>query len=127
MKYDDTELKNRGIEYSAAVPFEKCEVINERKLGALEKRFTPRSVIVFLVPYYTGEEKRNISKYAIGKDYHLFMRGLFDDVCPRMSQIYGASFCGMADSAPINEVKAAAYAGLGMRGDNGMLINKTYG
>ena len=127
MKYDDTELKNRGIEYSAAVPFEKCEVINERKLGALEKRFAPRSVIVFLVPYYTGEEKRNISKYAIGKDYHLFMRGLFDDVCPRMSQIYGASFCGMADSAPINEVKAAAYAGLGMRGDNGMLINKTYG
>ena len=48
MKYDDTELKNRGIEYSAAVPFEKCEVINERKLGALEKRFTQPSL-----PYST--------------------------------------------------------------------------
>ena len=33
----------------------------------------------------------------------------------------------MADSAPINEVKAAAYAGLGVQGDNGMLINEKYG
>ena len=44
-----------------------------------------------------------------------------------LSEKYGALFCGYADSAPINEVKAAAYAGLGMRGDNGMLINEKYG
>lgn len=33
----------------------------------------------------------------------------------------------MADSAPINEVRAAACAGLGLQGDNGMLINEKYG
>ena len=127
MRFDDGCLRERGIEYSAAVPFEACGIINERKLGVLKKRMTPMSVIVFLVPYFTGEENRNISKYAISEDYHLFMRGLFDEVCPLLSENYGKSFCGMADSAPINEVKAAVYAGLGMQGDNGMLINEKYG
>lgn len=127
MKYVDTELKKHGVEFCAAVPFEKCAVINERKLGALKKSLTPRSVIVFLAPYYCGEEKRNISKYAVSRDYHLFMRGLFDAACPALSEKYGGRFVGMADSAPINEVKAAVYAGLGMRGDNGMLINEKYG
>ena len=127
MIFYDGYLKNFGIEYSAVVPFSACGIINERRLGALKKRLDPVSVIVFLVPYYAGEEKRNISKYAISKDYHLFMRRLFDDVCPAYGAKYGANFCGMADSAPINEVKAAAYAGLGVLGDNGMLINEKYG
>ena len=127
MKYDDTYLRSYGIEYSGVVPFDICDVINEIKYCALKKWFDPRSVIVFLVPYYTGEERRNISKYAISRDYHLFMRELFGRACPALSEKYGALFCGYADSAPINEVKAAAYAGLGMRGDNGMLINEKYG
>ncbi len=55
------------------------------------------------------------------------MRVLFDEVCPLLSEKYGKNFCGMADSAPINEVRAAAYAGLGLQGDNGMLINEKYG
>lgn len=127
MKFDDGLFKDCGIEYSAVVPFDKCGIINERRLGALKKRLDPKSVIVFLVPYYAGEEKRNISKYAVSKDYHLFMRRLFDGICPVLSEKYGADFCGMADSAPINEVKAAAYAGLGVLGDNGMLINEKHG
>ena len=127
MKFDDGCLRERGIEYAAAVPFDTCAVINERRLGVLKKRLLPASVIVFLVPYYVGEEKRNISKYAASRDYHVFMRGLFDEICPILSEKYGAAFCGMADSAPINEVKAAAYAGLGMQGDNGMIINEKYG
>ena len=127
MKYDDSILKRYGIEFSSVLPFEMCEIINERRLGVLKKRLQPASVIVFLVPYYAGEEKRNISKYAVSRDYHLFMRGLFGDVCEALSEKYGASFCGMADSSPINEVRAASYAGLGMIGDSGMLINEKYG
>lgn len=127
MVFDDGCFKEHNIEYSAVVPFSVCGIINERRLCVLKKRLEPKSVIVFLVPYYTGEEMRNISKYAISKDYHVFMRQLFERICPRLSEKYGANFCGMADSAPINEVKAAAYAGLGMLGDNGMLINNKYG
>ena len=127
MKYDDSILKRYGIEFSSVLPFERCEIINERRFGVLKKRLWPASVIVFLVPYYAGEEKRNISKYAVSRDYHLFMRGLFDDACARLSEKYGASFCGMSDSSPINEVRAASYAGLGMIGDSGMLINEKYG
>lgn len=127
MIFDNSCFIDNGIEFCAVMPFEKCDIINERRLGVLKKRLTPESVIVFLVPYYAGEERRNISKYAISKDYHVFMRGLFERICPELCEKYGADFCGMADSAPINEVKAAAYAGLGMLGDNGMLINKKYG
>ena len=127
MRFDNSYFEKYGIEFSAVIPFDKCGIINERRLGVLKKRLQPASVIVFLVPYYAGEEKRNISKYAVSKDYHLFMRQLFDSVCPELSEKYGAQFCGMADSAPVNEVKAAAYAGLGMLGDNGMLINEKYG
>ena len=127
MIFDNSCFAEYGIEYSAVIPFEKCGIINERRLGVLKKRLEPESVIVFLVPYFTGEEKRNISKYAISEDYHVFMKRLFDRICPELSEKYGADFCGMADSAPVNEVKAAAYAGLGILGDNGMLINEKYG
>lgn len=127
MIFDNCCFEKYGIEFCAVIPFECCDILNERRLGVLKKRFEPASVIVFLVPYYAGEEKRNISKYAISKDYHVFMRRLFDGICPELSEQYGADFCGMADSAPINEVKAAAYAGLGVLGDNGMLINEKYG
>ena len=127
MRFDNSYFEKYGIEFSAVIPFDKCGIINERRLGVLKKRLTPASVIVFLVPYYAGEEKRNISKYAVSQDYHLFMRQFFENICPKLHEKYGAEFCGMADSAPVNEVKAAAYAGLGILGDNGMLINEKYG
>ena len=127
MKYDGSPFLKYGIEYSAPVPFSTCRIINERKAGLLKSILEPQSAIVFLVPYYAGEEKRNISKYAVSEDYHIFMRGLFENICPELSEKFGAKFYGMADSSPVDEVTAAAYAGLGVRGDNGMIINEKYG
>ena len=127
MRYDDKPFREYGIEYSAPVPISVCRVINERKAGLLRSILEPETAIVFLVPYYAGDEKRNISKYAVSEDYHVFMRGLFEKLCPELSGIYGAKFYGMADSSPVDEVSAAAYAGLGVRGDNGMIINEKYG
>ncbi|MBQ1848305.1 MAG: epoxyqueuosine reductase [Clostridia bacterium] len=126
IQYDKTDLLKYGIEYSAPVPFTACRIINERKAAFLYSKLEPRSVVTFLVPYYSGEEKRNISKYAIAEDYHFFMRKLFDKLCPELTEKYGGSFFGMSDSSPVDEVSAASYAGLGVKGDNGMIINEKY-
>lgn len=86
MRFDGGCLYERGIEFYAVVPFSACGIINERRLGALKKRLEPESVILFLVPYYTGEEKRNISKYAVPRDYHLLCAGCstkFVLCCPK--------------------------------------------
>lgn len=127
IRYDKSDLLSYGIEYSAAIPFSACKIINERKAGFLKSKLEPRSAIVFLAPYYTGDGKRNISKYAVSEDYHLFMRSLFEKLCPELCEKYGGEFIGMADSSPADEVSAAVYAGLGVRGDNGMIINEKYG
>ena len=38
---------------------------------------TPKSVLLFLVPYYTGPAE-NLSLYAVSRDYHLYMLLKFD-------------------------------------------------
>ena len=109
--YDKNDLLPYGIEYSAAIPFSACRIINERKAKFLYSKMSPCSAIVFLVPYYAGSEEKNISKYAISEDYHVFMRSLFEKLCQQLYNKYGGSFIGMADSSPTDEVSAAVYAG----------------
>lgn len=120
-------FENEKIEYFGVIPFEECTVINPSLLDR-EIRFRPKSVIVFLAPYYTGEyENRNISRYAVSKDYHLFFRDLNGRLCKELAAEYGGSFAGFADSSPIAERPAALKAGLGVSGEMGQLINLKYG
>ena len=89
------------------------------------------TAILFLVPYYTtfcADPARNISAYAISRDYHLFFHSLFEDVLPKLREKFPHHrFAGFTDHSPIAEVDAAAKAGLGVRGDNGLLLNEGYG
>ena len=117
-------FKEECIEFYGVLPIEECKIQKEHLLK--DKDFVPKSVICFLVPYYTqcGD---NISKYAISKDYHLFMKQFFEKLsntlkkeCPR-SKAYG-----FADHSPIYELEAAAKCGLGIIGENGLIINEKY-
>ena len=113
-------MKNHSIEYYAVVPFDKCIVINESMLKRHFGEVTPKSVIVFIVPYYTGDyPERNVSLYAVSRDYHIYFKSLYESL--------PVGFKGYADSSPIAEVHIAAAAGLGIIGDNGLLINEKYG
>ncbi len=117
-------FSKHNIEYVSAIPFEKCKVINKRKLDSLT--FEPRSVIVFAMPYFVGVFDSNISLYASPRDYHIYARQLFDRICPEISNITGGQCRGFSDSSPIDEVDAAAMCGVGVLGDNGMLITEKY-
>lgn len=117
------------IEYFGIVPFSSCKVINQALLDRSIVGWKPQSVIMMLVPYYSGEyEGRNISLYAIAKDYHLYFKEMYNRVVPRLKELYpNANFASFADHSPIGETYAAAKAGLGIIGDKFQLINDKYG
>jgi len=122
----DRFLKEQGIERYAYLPFSDCRLIQPHKLRNCGKINT---VLVLTVPYYDGDcSGRNVSLYAVAKDYHLFFKDLFVGLKKAfLTDFSDASCYTFADSSPIDEVDAAAKAGLGLLGDNRMLIDETYG
>ena len=121
-------LMDRGIELVGAVPMSKCNIIRPYKLGKLrDADASGLCAIIFAIPYFSKQEKRNISAYATSRDYHLFADWLFSDLIPLLKQRFEPyEFLGFADNSPISEVAAAAMAGLGVIGDNMMLITEKY-
>ena len=119
-------FKSLGLPFGI-IPYSECEIL---KPHLTEKsNISPETVIVLLVPYYSKPfENRNVSLYAVPKDYHIYFAGLFEKLTHKLKELYPENkFVGFADHSPINEVHAAAKAGLGAVGDNGLLINGDYG
>ena len=118
-------FKREKIEYFSVLKYSDCTLINPRLIE--RAGFAPRSVIVFLVPYYSGETV-NISRYAAAGDYHSYIAKLTDAVITELVGYYpDAKFLGFGDHSPIDEINAALIAGLGILGDNRLLINERYG
>lgn len=113
------------IEYFAALDYNDTREIAPEIMA--RESFTPRSVIVFLIPYYAGKTE-NLSVYAASLDYHLCIREISDRLVLLMKELYPENcFKAYGDHSPIDEVGAALRAGLGIRGDNGLFINEKYG
>ena len=55
-------FKKECIEYYGVLPIEECKIQKDYLLN--DEDFVPRSVICFLVPYYT-QNGENLSKYAV--------------------------------------------------------------
>ena len=118
-------LHDEKIEYSAVLPYSACR----ETYGALVERegFTPRSVVIFLVPYYGGECE-NLSRYAAAPDYHIALRGITDRLIAALGEDFPDLHAkGYGDHSPIDERHAALISGLGILGDSGLLINEKYG
>ena len=123
-------FEKEKIEYYSAVKGIGEFIVNPNKLA----RFTediqkPLAAIVFLCPYYQGENVNGgISRYAFPRDYHLYFRELFGQLT-KFSEKHGKElrFAGFSDNSPFSEVRLAASAGLGTVGRNGLLINEKYG
>ena len=118
-------FENENIEYYSVLRYSDC--IESSPAIMSREDFIPRSVIVFLVPYYTGETV-NISRYAASLDYHIVIK----DISGRLETFLKGEFpeCSLrayGDHSPIYECHAATIGGLGIRGDNGLLINEKYG
>ena len=118
-------LAGEGITCHAALAYNACRILHPGMVARLSP-FAPKTAILFLVPYYAGETV-NLSRYAAAGDYHAYMQGLFTRLTPALERETGYTFHGFADQSPIDERHAAAVAGLGMLGKNGLLIHETYG
>lgn len=121
-------FENEKIEFYGVLPFAECHC---RRADLIERKGVRpediRSAVIFLIPYYVDGKKGNISLYARSGDYHFYSDSLFERVLPILKERFGGEFIGFADKSPIEENVAAAKAGLGVIGDNYMLINEKYG
>lgn len=90
-----------------------------------------QSVLVFLFPYLLEEasyEGRNVARYAVVPDYHDIVLSRLQGACDALQKQYPQhAFVPFTDNSPIPEVCAASLAGLGRRGENGLLIHPRFG
>ena len=108
-----------NIDSFSAIKSDNLSVINERI-----RPENVESAVMFLIPYCTGKhENRNISRYAVSRDYHLYVK----ELSSRFEGDNEHYFKFFADTSPINERDAALKSGLGIKGKNGLLISEKYG
>ena len=122
-------LQKKNIDLVGALPLSACRIIRPY---LLERAKIQRGTVFMLaIPYYTRaceDEGRNISAYAVSRDYHLFFENLYEELLPYLAEYFPtAHFAAFADHSPISELHAAARAGLGVIGKNGLLLTKKYG
>ena len=118
-------MKSELLDVYAVLPYEHTLPTRPYLLSRIPD-FEPKTVILFLVPYYAGEAE-NLSVYAAARDYHGYMKDLFSRLCPALEEASPYRFFGFADHSPIDERHAALSAGLGKRGKNGLLLHEKYG
>lgn len=118
-----------GIPAAAGIPFSSCRVTKRYMLDRLG--FVPESAYIGIIPYLSEEfdrsKKKTVSAYAAAKDYHIFIKNTGEEIIGTASGIFpGYRFSVCGDVSPIDERDAAAKAGLGVIGDNGLLITEDY-
>lgn len=120
-------LKENKIELFGFLPLDACKIQKKyllERVGILDG-----CVAIFAIPYYTPacDTKRNLSSYAVGKDYHLYFKLLSESLLETLRKEFpNQRFAAFADHSPIDEREAAAKAGLGILGKNGLLITEKY-
>jgi len=120
-------FEKEGIREVGAVSFGSVKpLLDCRAVSRIPKN--AKTVIAVLFPYYIGDfEKRNISRYAIVPDYHNVVGDILQKICGELSKKYSFDFVPFVDNSPIREVDTAVRAGLGVLGENSLLINPEYG
>ena len=118
-------FEREKIEYFGTLSYSDCRETMPRLVQNGE--FLPKSAIIYLVPYYGGETV-NLSRYAASRDYHIYLKGINSRLSSFLSENFPeCKTAGFGDHSPIDERDAASAAGLGILGDNGLLINEKYG
>lgn len=122
-------LKEAGINDAGFCAF---SFIEDKILECRAKMRLPqnaKTVIMCAFPYKVSEEKPiNISRYAAVKDYHEIVGKYLSLASIRLKEKFpNNNFEWFVDNSPIPEVYAAALSGIGVRGDNNLLITPKYG
>lgn len=73
----------------------------------------------------------NISRYALGRDYHKLLRKKLDNLCKQLrskiEENFNFDYRVFVDSAPVLETAFAEKSGVGWKGKHTLIINKEAG
>lgn len=123
-------LNKNGIYSYGTIPFSKCLPVKQWLYDECTAKGM-KSVIIFAVPYKTGktsDDAYKMSAYARVFDYHKRFEQIFLSLIKDLENNFpGFKFVSYADNSPINEKIAAANAGIGVIGNNTLLITNKYG
>lgn len=121
-------LKKNAIDCFAPIALSDCRITRSYLLERVG--IESGTAILLAIPYYTAasaDPSRNVSSYAVCRDYHGYFDALFDELLPLLRDRFPTfRFAGFADHSAIDEVDAAARAGLGIIGENHLLITPKY-
>ena len=121
-------LAARGISLSAPIALKDCNITRPYLLE--RAGITEGTAFLFAVPYYTtqcDDPARNISAYAVSRDYHRFFAVLFDELLLLLRKEFPEhKFAGFTDHSPIAEGEAAVRAGLGYFGCNHLFLTTAF-
>lgn len=120
-------LKNHGIYHYGSVSFQHINTFNTRSLSKIPEN--KKSVLVIIFPYYSKIAfSGNISGYCSVPDYHIVVSQQLKSIISCLEKKYpNEAFVPFVDASPIDEVDAAVKAGLGVRGQNSLLITQDFG
>ena len=128
LAYISELLRKWNVDCFAPIPLSECYI---KKPYLLEREgIADGTAVIIAVPYVTpfcDDPQRNLSTYAVSKNYHAFFDLLFADILPLLKSCYPQNrFAAFADHSPISEVDAASKAGLGVIGKNHLLLTEKY-
>ena len=121
-------LKESGLEIYGFCKFSQVgELFNTRNRNTIPEKAA--TVITFLFPYRIPcDEKRNVSLYAVGLDYHDIVLKKLNAAKEKLSiEFPNNNFAAFSDNSPIREARAAYLSGLGFLGQNSLIIHPKYG
>ena len=123
----ETILKSYNIAGFGCVSFQHLNFFNVRSAARLPQNSSTAIAMIF--PYYNKNAMDgNISAYCSVADYHIVVMAQLNSICTDLKKAYPEySFEPFVDASPIDEVDLAVKAGLGVKGDNSLLITEKWG
>ena len=121
-------LKDLGLEIYGFCRFSDVgELLPTRNRSTIPEKAA--TVITLLFPYRIPiNEKRNVSLYAVGLDYHDIILKKLSAAKEKLSiEFPNNNFAAFSDNSPIREARAAYLSGLGFLGQNSLIIHPQYG
>lgn len=120
-------LKSMDLEAFSLVSFQHLNTFDVRSKQRIPQNAKTVAAIIF--PYYNKSAFcGNISAYCSVADYHIVVMAQLKSIISALEKAYPDNiFVPFVDSSPIDEVDLAVKGGLGVKGQNSLLITEKWG
>ena len=120
-------LKTFKLAAFSAVGFQHLNTFEVRSKQRIPQNAKTAVAIIF--PYYNKSAfSGNVSAYCAVADYHIVVMEQLKSIISALQSKYPHNiFVPFVDSSPIDEVDMAVKAGLGVKGENSLLITEKWG